>query len=96
MNFFLKFALLYLEILVKGQFFIISGSQFLKWVFGLKKFTDFRETGPRVPEVKVFLRARGELESHERRRARKTSGPMDFDPIFALFTLDQSHRTNHA
>lgn len=54
--------------------------------------------------TEIFLRARGDLESHERLGARKTYGsegldlpfPMNIDPIFALFTLDQSHRMNHA
>ena len=34
-----KFALSYLEIIVKGQLSRISGSQFLKWLFGPGKFT---------------------------------------------------------
>ena len=34
-----KFALSYLEIIVKGQLFRMSGSQFLKWLFGSEKFT---------------------------------------------------------
>ena len=35
-----KFALSYLEIIVKGQLSRISGSQFLKWLFGPGKFTE--------------------------------------------------------
>ena len=34
-----KFALSYLEIIVKGQLSRMSGSQFFKWLFGLGKFT---------------------------------------------------------
>ena len=43
-----KFALSYLEIIVKGQLFRISGSQFLKWLFGPEKFTGLSGNGPLV------------------------------------------------
>ena len=38
-----KFALSYLEIIVKGQLSRISGWQFLKWLFGPESLRDFRE-----------------------------------------------------
>ena len=45
MKIFNKFALSYLEIIVKGQVFRISGSQFLKWLFGT---FEKRATGTRL------------------------------------------------
>ena len=41
-----KFALSYLEITAKGQYVRISGSQFLKWLFGPEKFTGLSRNGP--------------------------------------------------
>ena len=47
-----KFALSYLEIIVKSQLFRISGSQFLKWLFGPEKFTGLSRNGPLAFEKK--------------------------------------------
>ena len=41
MKFCNKFALLYLEIIIKGQLSRISRSQFLEWLFRPGKFTGF-------------------------------------------------------
>ena len=48
MKFCNKFSLSYLEIIVKDQLFRISGSQFLKWLFGPEKFTGLSRNGPLV------------------------------------------------
>ena len=48
MKFCNKFALLYLEIIGKGELFRISGSQFLKWLFGPETFTGLSRNGPLV------------------------------------------------
>ena len=45
MKFCNKFAVSYVEVIEKDNLLRISGSQFLKWLVGPEKFTDFRETG---------------------------------------------------
>ena len=46
MQFYNKSALSLPEIIVKGQDIRISGSQFLKWLFGPEKFTRLWRNGP--------------------------------------------------
>ena len=43
-----KFSLSYLEIIIKDKLFRVSGSQFLKWLFGPEKFTGLSRNGPLV------------------------------------------------
>ena len=48
MKFCNKFSLWDLEIIVKDQLFRLSGSQFLKCLFGPEKFTGLSRNGPQV------------------------------------------------
>ena len=69
MKFCNKFTLSYLVIIVKGQLFRISGSQFLKWLFGPEKFSGLSRNGPQdrndhdfIILISSFSRKRGWLK----------------------------------
>ena len=51
-----KFALSYLEIIVKGQLSRISGSQFLKWLFGPGKFTGLSRKICKLLVLRIVIR----------------------------------------
>ena len=60
-----KFALSYLEIIVKDRLFRITGSQFLKWFFGPEKFTGLSRNGPQGLVVRKPINANPRLKINQ-------------------------------
>ena len=58
MKFYIKSALSHLEIVVKCQLFRISGSRFLKWLFGPEKFTGLSRNGPLATSFYIWATRR--------------------------------------
>ena len=56
-----KFALSYLENIVKGQLFRISGSQILRWFFGPEMFTGLSRNGAHESSVLDIWPARNSV-----------------------------------